>query len=139
MTDGLCNPHYQRQKKKGDVEANIPIGEKHGKRNGRWRGGQATMPDGRVLIYSPDHPNPGVAGLYVLRYRLVMEKVLGRFLRRDEAVHHLNGDVTDDRPCNLLVTSRGRHAQLHYDRTTYRWKSNATIQRETALAGTGQV
>lgn len=71
------------------------------------------MRDGRVLIFSPDHPNAGVAGVYVLRYRLVMEKVLGRYLTDDEVVHHRNGIVDDDRPENLFVTSSSNHAHIH--------------------------
>lgn len=110
---GLCSAHYQRLKNSGSVRSQIPIGSKSGELNPKWRGGEVTMPDGRVLIYSPNHPNPGVCGLYVLRYRLVMEKVLGRYLTKDEIVHHRNEIVWDDRPENLLVTTFSQHATIH--------------------------
>jgi hypothetical protein len=46
-------------------------------------------------------------GTHLLYYRAVMEAQLGRPLRRDEVVHHVNGDPTDDRLENLeLWTTR---------------------------------
>lgn len=80
-----------------------------GRENPNWRGGRITEPDGRVRVYSPDHPLAIKDG-YVYEYRLVAEKKLGRFLRNDEIVHHIDGDPSNNDPENLEVMSQSRHA-----------------------------
>lgn len=43
-----------------------------------------------------------------LQHRLVMESLVGRRLRTEETVHHINGDKTDNGPTNLELWS-SRH------------------------------
>jgi hypothetical protein len=38
-----------------------------------------------------------------------MEKMIGRYLRPDEVVHHMDGDKTNDIPSNLLLTTNSEH------------------------------
>lgn len=117
---GLCNPHYQRLKKNGDLQVHRPINCKSGAFNPKWRGGDIKIQDNRTLIYVPNHPYPSHSGgKHVLRYRLVMEQYLGRYLSPNEIVHHKNGDCTDDRIENLEVMSQSDHAKLHS--TIDRW------------------
>lgn len=110
----MCEAHYQRWKKHGDVNASRPITKsKFGSENGRWNGGIVDDGRGRKLVYVPDHPYPNYCGTHVYRYRLVMEKKLGRYLYPSEIVHHKNGIVDDDRPENLEVMTQSNHCKTH--------------------------
>ena len=44
---------------------------------------------------------------------LLAERLLGRPLKENEVVHHINGDKTDNRLENLRVMERGEHTRLH--------------------------
>jgi len=83
-----------------------------GENSGHWSGGK-TIKDGRVFIYKPKHPFANQRG-YIRRSHLVMEKILNRYLRPEEVVHHINDIKNDDRPENLqLFANNGEHSKFH--------------------------
>jgi hypothetical protein len=60
----------------------------------------------------PDHPNATKSG-HVREHRLVMEKELGRYLRKDELVDHINMGTLDNRPENLRVMLKVEHDRMN--------------------------
>jgi hypothetical protein len=47
-------------------------------------------------------------------HRIVMEQHLGRELRPDEHVHHINGDRRDNRIENLEIVDPREHTRAHH-------------------------
>jgi len=43
------------------------------------------------------------------------EKILGKKLKRNEIVHHINGNTLDNRCANLLVCTKKYHGYLHQE------------------------
>ena len=67
-----------------------------------WKGGRKYNDKGYVFVYAPNHPYK-VEGRYIREHRLVMEQYLGRYLKPQEVVHHINGIKDDNRQENLLL------------------------------------
>jgi hypothetical protein len=77
-------------------------GISHGGSNGKYR-----------LIFKPDHPRSTKRG-YVYEHILVAEKMIGKSIKRDAVVHHINGIFTDNRPSNLMIfPNNTEHLRFH--------------------------
>lgn len=84
-----------------------------GANNASWRGGISHHSQGYICRAAKEHPKADMHG-YVLEHRLVMEKILGRYLKDNEIVHHINGIKDDNRPENLMLfSSRRDHVKYH--------------------------
>jgi len=66
---------------------------------------------GYYYIYKPSHPFAIKNKRYVAEHRLVAEKKLGRYLKNNEIVHHLNSIKTDNKPQNIIVWTIIKHNQ----------------------------
>ena len=81
-----------------------------GENNSQYKTGRCIESRGYVLILCPEHPHHK-HGNYVYEHRFIMEKYLGRYLRPEESIHHLNGNRSDNRVENLkLFSTDSEHA-----------------------------
>ena len=100
--------------------------------NPNWNGGIRRTKDG-VLIHCPEHPRADNMG-YVKRATLMVEKVLDRFLKANELVHHINFNCFDDRHRNFLVCTNRYHMSIH---SKIRWRGLKHIFYLYNLQGEG--
>jgi hypothetical protein len=64
------------------------------------------------------HPKSTKSG-YVMEHILVIEKELGRHLKDNECVHHINEIRSDNRAENLKVMTKSEHMRYHSNK---RWE-----------------
>jgi len=77
-----------------------------------WRGGKYVNFAGYVLIRIPEHARAGYNG-YVFEHIVIAEDMIGRSLRKDECVHHINHNKADNRQSNLKVMTQFEHKSHH--------------------------
>lgn len=77
-------------------------GSRSGELHKGWKGGRV-LSKGYWEIYCPGHPNARKWTHYIPEHRLVMEKVLGRYLLPSEVVHHRDGNRQNNDLENLVV------------------------------------
>lgn len=103
----------------------LPRWSQPGGRNGSWKGGRHLDGDGYVLIYAPDHPHATKQGR-VREHRLVMEKILGRYLTETEVVHHKDDNPANNDPENLeLFGNNADHLRATISGQIPRWTEEA--------------
>ncbi len=79
-----------------------------------WKGGHKYIDEqGYVRVGLSKHENNGKKG-YIKEHRLVMENHLGRKLKSNEVVHHINGKRDDNKIENLELFNQGKHISLHH-------------------------
>lgn len=92
----------------GAGKGHAQLNPRRGPANNRYNGGLCfDRAKRRWVICCTD-------GTLMAFYRGVMEAELGRPLRSDEIVHHINGDSSDDRIENLMLVTRSEHMKMHH-------------------------
>ena len=56
-----------------------------------------------------------IGGIAYYKHRLIMEIALGRSLLSSEHIHHINGDILDNRTDNLQIISPKEHGRISAD------------------------
>lgn len=102
---GLCGKHAQRMRRYGSVDhVTSEETRRANNRASQLRGIETVKPGTyRKLFGRHEH-------------RVIAERIAGRKLRRDEHVHHIDGNKQNNDPSNLAVMSAADHAALHHGR-----------------------
>lgn len=115
LMKGSGNPAFGTtlpEERKNKISETL-IGRFYGEDSGNWKGGIRKNYHGYIIVSSYNHPFKSKTGC-VLEHRLVMEDFLGRYLKPEEVVHHINGDRTDNRIENLMLfATGGEHRAYH--------------------------
>ncbi len=108
---GINNPFYGKKHK---IKTKIIMSIKQkGSNHPNWKGGRRKHNLGYILIYKPEHPFSSKLHC-IFEHRLVIEKIIGRYLLTQEEVHHL-GKKNDNRP-NMLIAFISHSAHKRFER-----------------------
>ena len=100
----------------------------YGKKHPRWKGGKYISKFGYVYIYKPEYAtNPRG---YIKEHRYLVEQKIGRRLREDEVIHHVNGDKLDNRLENLEIINPAEHFKKYHGKD---WKKRVDKDKLTGL------
>jgi hypothetical protein len=94
----------------GAVKSCGCLNRRRGQAHPNWRRGYTLCVNGYKHLLKTDGSS---AKRYEPEHRIVMAAIVGRPLRSDEVVHHINHVKTDNRPVNLALLTRAEHAALH--------------------------
>lgn len=124
-------------------------GPRAGEGHPRWLGGKTRTAHGYVKVVCPDHPTcvevnrrreAAAKGAYypkqkyVWEHRLVMEKLLGRFLTAEEVVHHMDGNPSNNAPENLrLFGSNAEHLKFDLAGKTPEWTPEGIARTQAGV------
>ena len=82
-----------------------------GKNHPNWKSVINYTKNGYKTVFCPSHPRSNKNR--VLFHFLVVEEYLGRFLKKDEIVHHIDGDKLNNDINNLWISNSSKHAKAH--------------------------
>lgn len=85
----------------------------------------------KAIFQHGRYPAISIGGRKIHIHRLLAKYYIRRRLRKNEIVHHINGNDWDARQYNLLVTQQGAHARGHL---TGRKQSPELVKRRIAAS-----
>lgn len=85
-----------------------------GENHPSWKGGRYIDPHGYVMIYHPCENPKSKWEHYRKEHVVVVENAIGRELKEDEVVHHIDGDKQHNVLDNLHITNKhSGHRNIH--------------------------
>jgi len=102
-----------------------------GSKNPMWIGGRIISSGGYTMVRCEGHPRATKKGFYVFEHILVIEKKLGRYLKKGEEVHHKNNIKTDNRVSNLMFFTNHSVHNKKFHKPAYSWKKGYKLSEDS--------
>ncbi len=102
MSESHKGLHHTEETKKKISKATL------GENSANWKGGDSISDTGYQVLWRED-----VKYHHQYEHRIVMEDYLGRKLKANEYVHHIDGDKLNNNISNLQVMTPSEHSKLH--------------------------
>lgn len=111
---GDNHPNFGKKHSKKTIDRmkKSKLGKYSGNKNPNWKGGKTITSHGYVNIFKPNHPFANCRG-YVYEHRLVVEKKIGRFLNKAEAVHHIKNKTENNPKYLIAFINNSVHHRFH--------------------------
>lgn len=74
-------------------------------KSANWRGGKSNY-NGYLMINNTNNKR-------IYEHRLIVESIIERKLKKDEEIHHINFNRSDNRVSNLYLFKKGEHKGFH--------------------------
>lgn len=92
----------------------IILKKKTGSRSGNWQGGNFYCPSSDTwFTYCPGHPRSKNGHGAVPTHVLTAEKMIGRYIEKNESIHHKDRNRSNNSESNLCVMTKNQHMLLH--------------------------
>ena len=86
-----------------------------GKKAFNWKGGKIIRKNGEILIYCPNHQSLPKNKRHMVESRIIVEKIIRRYLAKNEVIHHIDFNKSNNSPANLyLFPSQSEHSKFHH-------------------------
>ena len=99
--------------------------------NPNWKGGKSVTSHGYIVIR--------VGLKYLYEHRINAEKKIGRSLKRNEIVHHIDGNRTNNHPDNLLVVAGNANHYVYHRKSTHLRKPSEPNLLVECLCGCSRI
>ena len=84
----------------------------------KWNGGKYIDPDGYIQVKIHNHPYADKQN-YVGEHRLIVEKIMRKYIPISCPTHHINKVRTDNHPNNLMIfINKSAHNRFHHNPDT---------------------
>lgn len=82
-------------------------------KNPGWNGGRTVSGGGYISILKPEHPFADINGR-IKEERLIMEMHIGRYLKKEEIIHHIDHNKQNNLIENLQIVTSSEHNRIHH-------------------------